>query len=141
MTSKFWIFVADWSRVKSSEPNAGDVARKIGPLYFTHLQMWKKKSFEVQLAKYFPDQMAKSFHNSEWVSFSISTFFIIKRNSFLSISCKGWFFFSHFLLFIGNSCFCFGWIKENLHMLGAKKVQIFWESHKILKNSQFILRY
>ena len=34
-SGKIWILVADWSRVKSSEPNAGDVTRKIGPLYFT----------------------------------------------------------------------------------------------------------
>ena len=33
-SGKIWILVADWSRVKSSEPNAGDVTRKIGPLYF-----------------------------------------------------------------------------------------------------------
>ena len=35
-SSKIGILVADWSRVKSSEPNAGDVTRKIGPLYFTY---------------------------------------------------------------------------------------------------------
>ena len=29
------MLVANWSRVKSSEPNAGDVTRKTGPLYFT----------------------------------------------------------------------------------------------------------
>ena len=33
-SGKIWILVADWSRVKSSEPNAGDITRKIGPLYF-----------------------------------------------------------------------------------------------------------
>ena len=35
-TGKIWILVADWSRFKSSEPNAGHVTRKIGPLYFTN---------------------------------------------------------------------------------------------------------
>ena len=33
-SGKIWILVPDWSRVKSSEPNVGDVTRKIGPLYF-----------------------------------------------------------------------------------------------------------
>ena len=28
------MLVADWSRLELSEPNAGDVTRKIGPLYF-----------------------------------------------------------------------------------------------------------
>ena len=30
-SSKIWILVPDWSRLKSSEPKAGDVTRKIGP--------------------------------------------------------------------------------------------------------------
>ena len=34
-SSKIWILVPNWSRLKSSEPDAGDVTRKIGPLYFT----------------------------------------------------------------------------------------------------------
>ena len=38
-SGKIWILVADWSRVKSSEPNAGDVTHKIGPLYFTAFQV------------------------------------------------------------------------------------------------------
>ena len=33
-SGKIWILVPDWSRFKSSEPNAGHVTRKIGPLYF-----------------------------------------------------------------------------------------------------------
>ena len=33
-SSKIWILVPDWSRLKSLEPKAGDVTRKIGPLYF-----------------------------------------------------------------------------------------------------------
>ena len=33
-SGKIWIFVPDWSRLKSLEPKAGDVTRKIGPLYF-----------------------------------------------------------------------------------------------------------
>ena len=33
-SGKIWILVADWSRLESSEPNAGDGTRKIGPLYF-----------------------------------------------------------------------------------------------------------
>ena len=33
-SGKIWILVPDWSRLKSSEPKAGDVTRKIGPLYF-----------------------------------------------------------------------------------------------------------
>ena len=33
-SSKIWILVPDWPRLKSSEPKAGDVSRKIGPLYF-----------------------------------------------------------------------------------------------------------
>ena len=32
--SKIWILVPDWSRLKSSEPKAGDVTRKIVPVYF-----------------------------------------------------------------------------------------------------------
>ena len=31
---KIWILVNDWSRFQSSEPDAGDVTRNIGPLYF-----------------------------------------------------------------------------------------------------------
>ena len=34
-SGKIWILVPDWSSLKSSEPKAGDVTRKIGPLYFT----------------------------------------------------------------------------------------------------------
>ena len=34
-SGKIWIIVADWSRIKSSEPDTRDVTRKIGPLYFT----------------------------------------------------------------------------------------------------------
>ena len=34
-SGKIWILVPDWWRLKSSEPKAGDVTRKIGPLYFT----------------------------------------------------------------------------------------------------------
>ena len=34
-SGKIWILVPDWSRLKSSEPKAGDVTHKIGPLYFT----------------------------------------------------------------------------------------------------------
>ena len=30
-------FVPDWSRFKSSEPNAGHMTCTIGPLYFTYL--------------------------------------------------------------------------------------------------------
>ena len=33
-SGKIWILVHDWSRFKSSKPNAGHVTRKIGPLYF-----------------------------------------------------------------------------------------------------------
>ena len=33
-SGKIWILVADWSRLESSEPIAGDVTRKIDPLYF-----------------------------------------------------------------------------------------------------------
>ena len=33
-SGKIWILVPDWSRLKSSEPKAGDVTHKIGPLYF-----------------------------------------------------------------------------------------------------------
>ena len=36
-SGKIWILVPDWSRLKSSEPKAGDVTRKIGPLYFNIL--------------------------------------------------------------------------------------------------------
>ena len=32
-TGKIWILVSDWSRLKSSEPNAGHLTCKIGPLY------------------------------------------------------------------------------------------------------------
>ena len=32
---KIWILVPDCSRIKSSEPDAGYMTRKIGPLYFT----------------------------------------------------------------------------------------------------------
>ena len=39
---KIWILVADWSRFQSVEPNAGDVARKIGPLYFNCTDMESK---------------------------------------------------------------------------------------------------
>ena len=35
-SSKIWILVPDWSRLKSSEPKAGDVTRMIGPLYFNN---------------------------------------------------------------------------------------------------------
>ena len=34
-SGKIWILVPDWLRLKSSEPKAGDITRKIGPLYFT----------------------------------------------------------------------------------------------------------
>ena len=34
-SGKIWILVPDWSRLKSSEPKAGDAPRQIGPLYFT----------------------------------------------------------------------------------------------------------
>ena len=34
--TKTWILVADWLRFQSLEPNAGDVTRKICPLYFTN---------------------------------------------------------------------------------------------------------
>ena len=34
---KIWILVLDWSRIKSSEPKAGDVTRKIDPLHFKRL--------------------------------------------------------------------------------------------------------
>ena len=34
-SSKIWILVPDWSRFKSSEPNAGHVTCKIGPMYFS----------------------------------------------------------------------------------------------------------
>ena len=34
-SGKIWILIPDWSRLKSSEPKAGDVTRKIGPLYFS----------------------------------------------------------------------------------------------------------
>ena len=36
-SGKIWILVHDWSRFKSSEPNAGQVTRKIGTLYFISL--------------------------------------------------------------------------------------------------------
>ena len=32
-SGKIWILVADWSRFKSAEPNAGHMTHKIGPLY------------------------------------------------------------------------------------------------------------
>ena len=38
-SDKIWILVPDWVRLKSSEPKAGDVTRKIGPLYFIYI--WK----------------------------------------------------------------------------------------------------
>ena len=33
-SSKIWILIPDWSKFKSSEPNAGHVTRKICPLCF-----------------------------------------------------------------------------------------------------------
>ena len=36
-SGKIWMLIPDWSRLKSSEPKAGDVTRKIGPLYFNIL--------------------------------------------------------------------------------------------------------
>ena len=39
-SGKIWILVPDWSRLKSSEPDAGDVTPKIGPLYFTYLHFY-----------------------------------------------------------------------------------------------------
>ena len=44
-----WILVADWSRVKSSEPNAGDVTRKIGPLYFTSLMPYPGWEYKINI--------------------------------------------------------------------------------------------
>ena len=38
---QIWILVTDWSRFKSSEPNADHVTRKIGPLYFTLWSIFK----------------------------------------------------------------------------------------------------
>ena len=35
-SGKILILVPDWSRFKSSEPNAGNVTRKMGPLYFNN---------------------------------------------------------------------------------------------------------
>ena len=34
-SGKIWILVPDWSRLKSSEPKAGDVTHMVGALYFT----------------------------------------------------------------------------------------------------------
>ena len=39
-SGKIWILVPDWSRLKSSEPKAGDVTRKIGPLYFSEVEFF-----------------------------------------------------------------------------------------------------
>ena len=39
-SGKIWILVPDWSRLKSSEPKAGDVTRKIDHLYFTDLNIF-----------------------------------------------------------------------------------------------------
>ena len=36
-SGKIWTLVPDWSRLKSSEPKAGEVTCKIGPLYFNTL--------------------------------------------------------------------------------------------------------
>ena len=33
-SGKIWVLVPAWSRLKSLEPDAGDVTRKIDPLYF-----------------------------------------------------------------------------------------------------------
>ena len=33
-SSKIWILIPDWSRLKSLEPDAADVTRKISPLHF-----------------------------------------------------------------------------------------------------------
>ena len=44
-SGKIWILVADWSRLESSEPNAGDVTRKIGPLYFMYYEIKKIPAF------------------------------------------------------------------------------------------------
>ena len=37
-SGKIWILVPDWSRLKSSEPKAGDVTCKIDPLYFNKFE-------------------------------------------------------------------------------------------------------
>ena len=37
-SGKIWKLIHDWSRLKSSEPKAGDNTRKMGPLYFTRAQ-------------------------------------------------------------------------------------------------------
>ena len=44
-SGKIWILVPDWSRLKSLEPKAGDVTRKIGPLYFNlkQIKIFKKR--------------------------------------------------------------------------------------------------
>ena len=45
-SGKIWILVAEWSRLESSEPNADDVTRKIGPLYFTYIDISNGQKFE-----------------------------------------------------------------------------------------------
>ena len=37
---KIWILVLDWSRLKSSEPKAVDITRKINPLYFIYSSLF-----------------------------------------------------------------------------------------------------
>ena len=53
-SGKIWILVPDWSRLKSSEPEAGDVTCKIRPLYFTTSTCISKDFFfrNVFLVKY-----------------------------------------------------------------------------------------
>ena len=46
---QIWILVPDWSRLKSSEPKAGDVTCKISPLYFNFSQ---KANHNVRKIKY-----------------------------------------------------------------------------------------
>ena len=52
---KIWILIPDWSRLKSSEPKAGDVTHKIGPLYFNvqcKLVVNMKKWVDIKEYKY-----------------------------------------------------------------------------------------
>ena len=58
-TGKIWILVPDWSRVKSLEPNAGDVTRKIGSLYFKTLlvTILSKKLKDYSIPRKFFDKM------------------------------------------------------------------------------------
>ena len=51
-SSKIWILVPDWSRLKSSEPKAGDVTRKISHLYLTCWHDWQVFLMAINLYTY-----------------------------------------------------------------------------------------